>query len=224
MNKLALAIILIFSAINIFSSCHKSNDETVWLTFEVPLTITPTKDTINVGDTLTLEANFPDSVREVTTGKFFKLESFDFRTSVGLVRFGDTSIPISQAPGNTSSYKITVRTGSLSGLSETFGNITFAYSGNRYSLKIQFVTSQKGVSAISFFSKSSRTTILLSNIDLGPSMYGGRKIAAFKNVWYVINNGQTHFDLYRKNSKVGYLDSPDENNYETQATYTFVVK
>ena len=224
MNKLVLAIVIIYSVSNIFGSCHKNKDENVQVTFEIPLAITPAKDTINVGDTLTLEATFPDTIREVTSGRFFRLENFDFRTSIGFIKIGDTSKYISEAPGNTSTHKIIVKTGTVAGLSGSFGNIKFAYGDNHYRLNIQFVTGQKGVSTISFFSKHFGTTTLLNNIDLGPSVAGGRKIAYLRNVWYVINDGQTYFELYRKNAKVGNLNSPDENSSETKGTYTFVVR
>ena len=68
-----------------------------------------------------LEANFPDSMKEVHSGKYYKLENFDFKTSIGFFKLGNTSLFMSEQGGIAGSYRITSLKGSISNLSQSFG-------------------------------------------------------------------------------------------------------
>ncbi len=218
-------IMVIVSFFNIYGSCHKPpQNEYIDFRFEVPLSITPIKDTINAGDTLTLQADFSDLIKEVHSGNLYELKGFDFRTRIGFFKIGDTSLTLAYQPGNAGTYKIIPQTGAITDLSQTFGGVMFDSSNNRYKLKVQLIPTQRGVSSISFFSRYVGGATELNFIQLGSTAAGGRKIANLRNIWYIINNGNTNFDLYKKNSKLGNLNLIDERNYAMEATFTFVVK
>jgi hypothetical protein len=217
--------ILIVSSLNIFSSCEKYiPNEYVDFRFEIPLSITPIKDTIQAGDILTLQADFSDSVKEVHSGKFYKLKRFDFKTSITFKKLRDTSLDLSLQPGNAGGYKVTPAIGIIAELGGTYGIVIFDTSNNRYRLKVQLIPTQKGISSISFFSRYVGRTTELHFIDLGTNADGSKRVANLRNIWYIINNGNTNFNLYKQNSKLGNLSNIDEYNYEVEATYTFVVK
>jgi hypothetical protein len=224
MRKLIILSIISFAFLNLFSSCHKPRNEYVEMVFKLPLTITPTKDTVNVGDTVILEASFSDNLREEFSGQYYRFQNFDFKTRVAFNKLGDTSLLISQQPGATGLFTITNDLGGITGLSEIFGGVGFAYEANDYKLKTKIVAKQKGVFAISFYSQLYTKNTQLSFIGLGQTSSGGKKIAILDNIWYIINNGNTHFALYSKNTKVGNITLPDVKNYEMEAAYTFVVK
>jgi len=224
MKTLSILSIGSFAFLYLFSSCHKPRNEYVEMVFKLPLNITPTTDTVNVGDTLTFEASFPDNLKEEFSGQYYRFQNFDFKTRVAFNKLGDTSLLISQQPGATSSFTVTNELGGITGPSETFGGVGFVYEFNTYKLKIKMVVKQKGVFAISFYSQLYTKNTQLSFIDLGQTASGGKRIAVLDNIWYLINNGNTHFGLYSKNTKVGNITLPDVKNYETEATYTFVVK
>jgi hypothetical protein len=224
MKTLTFFCIVSFGFLNLFSSCHKPKNEYVEMVFKLPLSITPTKDTVNIGDTLTLEASFSDNLKEEFSGQYYRFQNFDFKTRVAFNKLGDTSLLISQQPGATGLFAITNDLGGITGLSETFGGVEFTYEGNVYKLKTKVVAKQKGVFAISFYSQLYTKNSQLSFIDLGQTSSGGKKIAILDNIWYIINNGNTHFGLYSKNTKVGNITLPDVKNYEMEAAYTFVVR
>src|SRR5215208_4124551 len=118
-NTIAFLSITCFAFINLFSSCHKPTNEYVGMTFTLPLSIAPIKDTINLGDTLTLEANFSDSLKEVFSGKYYSLQNFDFRTGVAFNLLRDSSVGLDQQPGAAGAFTITNEFGGITGLSES---------------------------------------------------------------------------------------------------------
>src|SRR5215208_2966658 len=152
-NTIAFLSIICFAFINLFSSCHRPRNEYVGMTFTLPLSIAPIKDTINIGDTLTFEANFSDSLKEVFSGTHYRLQNFDFRTRVAFNLLRDSSVLISQQPGTAGAFTITNELGGITGLSESFGGVNFLYENDRYKLRTKLVPKQKGVFAISFFSR-----------------------------------------------------------------------
>lgn len=226
-NAIYSLLFLSLSFINFYSSCDKPKDEYIEVIFEVPLSITPIKDSINLGDTLTLEANFSDSVREVKTGKRFKLQNFDFKTRISFFRLTSNTIYLSQQPGSLSSYNIYPITGSISNTGESFANLNFQQMNSDYFAKIKLVPKTKGVFNIGFYSQHVHSNIPLTSINVGNTSSGGKKIAALKNIWYTVNNGNTNVELLKQHSKlVSASTNPTEDNIQSEqrGTYTFVVK
>ena len=224
MKTFSILSIISFAFLNLFSSCHRPKNEYVQMVFKLPLSITPTTDTISVGDTLTLEAFFSDNIKEELSGQFYRLQDFDFKTRMGLFKLGDTTLYAGQQAGATGAFTITNEIGGFTNLAETFGGISFQYINNVYNLKTKIIARQKGVLAIALFSQLFGKNTQLNSIDLGQTSSGGKKIAVLNNIRYLFNSGNTHFYLYSKNAKVGNISLPDERNFETEATYTFVVK
>lgn len=224
-KQFVIYLIVIVSCFYIFGSCHKYiPNEYIDFRFEIPLSITPIRDTINIGDTLTLQADFSDSVKEVHSGKLYELKGFDFQTRIAFLKMGDTSLTLAFQPGNAETYKIIPLTGAITGLSQTFGSVMFDSSNSRYKLKVKLIPNQKGVSSISFYSRYVGGATELNFIELGSTAAGNKKIANLRNIWYIINNGNTNFELYKKNTKLGNLNLLDTRNFEMEATFTFVVK
>lgn len=208
--------------------CHKRKDQTVEFKFQIPLSITPVKDLINVGDTLTLKANFPDSVLEVNSGKRYKLPDFNFRTRIAFMQLSDTALFLSQQPGSSSSFRILNEIGGVVDVGETFGSLQFNYANNFYQLRTKIVAQKKGVYTINFFwNDVGISTTGLDFIKLGETESGGKKIATLVNIWYIINDGQTNFNLLKSTHiKLTSFTNPIPDNIsaEQKGTYTFVVK
>lgn len=195
--------------------------------FEVPLNISPIKDTINLGDTLVLQANFPDTVKELNSGKYYRLQNFDFKTRIGFFTFHTNSInlSISQQPGAGASFVINNEIEGVKGTTETFGDLVLSYDGKSYKAKTKLIPKQRGVYAINFYSRYiNDDDFPLDFINVGIDGNGNKRIALMRNVWYTVNEGQTNFDLYRKNTKTGDLNSPQNRHYEMKSTYTFAVR
>ncbi|MEJ7822827.1 MAG: hypothetical protein WKF85_10925 [Chitinophagaceae bacterium] len=179
-----------------------------------------------MGDTLFLQANFSDSIKEVTTGKYYKLANFDFKTSVAFSKLSSTDLFLSQQPGNTSSYTIVNKEGNVSNLSESFGYLSFLYISQTYRSNIIFIPKKTGVFNIFFFSRYLKESIRLDSLNLGSSSTGGNKIGYLRDVHYIINNGNNNYELLKKNSKLSSVANPSPENIreEQQSTFTFVVK
>ena len=65
------------------SSCKKEVPrEQVWFDFLVPITITPLKDTISVGEELTISTLFSDSVYDMNSAKRYYLPNFNWRPMI----------------------------------------------------------------------------------------------------------------------------------------------
>src|SRR5215208_8543783 len=118
-NTIAFLSMTCFAFINLCSSCHRPRNEYVEMIFKLPLSITPVRDTINIGDTLTFEANFSDSLKEVFSGKYYRLQNFDFRTRVAFNLLRDSSVGLDQQPGAAGAFTITNEFGGITGLSES---------------------------------------------------------------------------------------------------------
>ena len=194
--------------------------------FEVPLSITPIKDTIDLGDSLLLEANFPDSLLDIKSGKFFKLPNFDFKIRIAILKLGNINLSLAQQPGASSSFHFINETGAVDDLSETFGGLKFEYINGIYKAKVLVIPKQIGVFALTFFSRLSGHNNELDFIDLGRTESGGRKIANLTNVYFLVNDSQTNYELLKQNSKLGSIVSPNTENIrdEKNGTYTFAVK
>jgi hypothetical protein len=194
--------------------------------FQVPLSTTPIKDTINLGDTIILEANFSDSVLDIISGKYFKLTNLDFKTRIAILKVGNTDLSLPEQPGATALFNFINEIGAVTDLSQSFGGLKCEYVNGYYKAKIRVIPIQKGVFTLFFFSQWNGHNSQLDFIDLGRTESGGRKIANMTNVYFLVNDSQTNYELLKQNSKLGSVVSPNTENIraETQSTYTFAVK
>ena len=83
MNKLTpivYVLLLFILIVGSGSSCNKEvRPKKVTFDFLVPITITPLKDTISVGEELTFSTLFSDSVYDMNSAKRYYLPNFNWR-------------------------------------------------------------------------------------------------------------------------------------------------
>lgn len=228
------SFICLLQLLSCTSGCKKEPaPEFLDFIFEVPLQITPVQDTVNIGDTLWLEADFPDTVKEHNSGKYYQLlpTDFNFRTRIGFFRLVSVKGDISDQPGFTQGFDIVNQVGSVERLQETFGDFKLRHSQNRYQARIGIIARQPGVGCINFLTTAVRNGSAgkdenLSFLDLGKTPQGGSRKAVLREIYHVINQGDTNFDLFRQHCRAISLEKPIEPNvyYEQKATFTFVVK
>ena len=137
---------IIFLSIILFLSCNKNCDFPGSYTFEIPVSLSPAKDTFNIGDTITVISNFTDMVYERKTNEFYKLENIQFYPGTGIVKI-DTLNQVSRINDHFDIFFDTVYQYELQQFSEgqqyLFGQ--YNYKDNAYSLKFRFVPKSKGL-------------------------------------------------------------------------------
>ena len=153
MNNKIIKKTLAISIILLLQACIFSKDKCDYIPylFEVTVEISPIVDTVFVGDTLWLSAQFSDLVYEKNTAEFYKLENFDFHTHFGLARI-DTE---AWQDANTK-FAFLLEKGELnyipltSNLSKII--IGYEYENNEYSFRIGTIPLEKGTYYMSYSS------------------------------------------------------------------------
>jgi hypothetical protein len=229
-------ILYFFFVLLTCTSCGCKKEEVppefVQMIFEIPLQITPIKDTVQVGDTLWLEASFPDTIRDHNSGKYYKVPpSFDLKSRIGFTKLINKDKNISEQPGFAQSYKLLNMAGGIENLQETSGIVKFIYDGSKYSLRVGIIPKQKAIASISFFTRWRTGGVYeddadLSFLNLSNESSGGKRIPVLDNIYYIINEGNTNFDLFQRHCVAASLTYPIESNvfFEQKGTYTFVIE
>jgi len=139
-SALALIIFLLQA-----SSCDKEEKEFVDVWPRMPVNISPPQELISIGDTLWLNIDFPDTVEDYLTKKFYKVENYDFFTSIMLLKLIGPTINRADQPAAASNFSFYQKIGSLINIGSLGGDLKFDYSGSRYKNKIGLVPKQSGV-------------------------------------------------------------------------------
>lgn len=207
--------------------------EYVEFAFRIPLQLTPIRETVAVGDTLWLTADFSDQLEDFHTGQHYPVtpDHFALRTLLGLFRLGDVTKPISQQPGATAVFKFVNQVGRVSPLGPTFSAVDYTYTPGRYQLRLGLIPQQPGVFCVNFIDGWQSPALSNSQPDLsylvsGRTPEGGQRHAIFMPFVYGINQGQTNFALFQQHCLAVSVTSPTVSsiNYEQKATFTFAVQ
>lgn len=194
----------------------------------INISLMPGSDTLNLGDTLTLKIDFPESVLDSISGRYIEMKNFDFLTVLTFLKLANSNLGILEQPGNASDYEfVNSGTGGIFNSSTTYADLKLTYINNRYSAISKIVLNRRGVMAIFPFyaaPNGENISVPLDQINLGLNSEGVQKFATCNSIKYILNNNNTHFNIYKMNCK--YLSFlPDSLNLaENFGTYTFVVK
>ena len=226
MPKSALATgIVIFLICTTVVQCKEENPkEFVNFILELPMLIKPAARVVNINDTLWIEANIADSIMEYYSQTKYRIEDFDFNLSIGLRRLTGNQKDLSDQPGVTSLFQIYAQTGSVPTLGETFSPIKYLYDGNSYKCRIAIIPKQSGIYCVNFLSPMDLN--LRKAITLEPTNDGRQKVPVYEDLFIVLNNGETNFDLFQQYCKANSIEHPFIRNiyYEQKGTYTFEVR
>lgn len=224
-------LLLLFIATSA-SHCNEDKDlEYVFMSFIIPLQITPQAIQINLGDTLWLSGSFDDNLLEYHTNKYYKFPNFDFKSMLCLAYLTTNQRYYHEQPGLNKFSFINVE-GQLKNLGSLCGDISFFYKSGRYQYKIGLIPNTKGVFSVGFLMPVDLHGIpeeqvdLIGVIDLGVSPSGVKRIPVYEAFLFLINNGETHFDLFKEYCRAGSVENPnDVKNVwaEQKGTFTFRV-
>jgi len=224
----------LFLCLLLLAGCKREPaPEFVDFIFQVPLTLAPARDTVAVGDTLWLTADFSDQLQEFYSGQKYQVTpgNFELRALLGLFKLTNPSKDIGSQPAATESFTFVNQIGSVTRRGATFSGVQYVYKQGSYQLHVGLIPRARGVFCINFLDgwlsrDRDDPGPDLSYIELGQTAEGGKRRASFRIIFYRINDGQTNFNLFRQHCQAASLvyPEPDNINYEQKATFTFVVK
>ncbi|MBK8474665.1 MAG: hypothetical protein IPL33_22180 [Sphingobacteriales bacterium] len=163
--------------------------------FDIPATLSPAKDTFNIGDTITISSIFSDQVYDKSTEQHYKLENFKFYPETFIYKI-DTIRTVNNLSEfdfiidpKYNYYIFSYSTGDRSLIGQ------YNYANNTYSLEYQIIPKVKGLYGLNHSS---------SIIGLGESQdFEGRCRGIISDVDVTLNEGAD-------NNVNFLLESPDE--------------
>lgn len=211
-------IIFLFQA----SSCDKEETEFVEVWPRMPISISPAAAAINLGDTLWVDINFPDTVEDYLTKKYYIIVDYEFHTSLMFLRLIGSTVDRGDQPAAASSFSFLPKIGQLNDIGSLGGDIKFEYSDSRYRFKIGLLAKHRGVFSVIMLPMVTNHP-LTGVVD--PIKDGKDRSYYITHISYIINNGEFYFDLYQANCLVDpTIRTTDPWFVEAFATYTFEVK
>ena len=205
-------------------ACKKDPQiERVFFEFEMPFTITPGTDTVRVGDTLRMEANFSDTLYDLISGKKIHLPEFSgFNIFIISNKITDSSRSFfSQSGAGASLFFQSFNTTQFQQISEKYSLINLFHANNSYHFYVEIIPKEKGVYSIMIGNGGggvdNKGFIELPSYVIA-SEPGIRRIPVVRQNRYIINEGRTNKSLFRKFAQP--LQSSD-SSIQFQSTFTF---
>ena len=207
------------------SSCKKEVPrEQVTFDFLVPITITPLKDTISVGEELTFSTLFSDSVYDMKSAKRYYLPDFNWRPMIFIKKLVAPEKSLSAQLFAGSKFEYINVVGSFIIVADVAATMKYVYENNQYKLTVKIKPKEKGVFSVSFGNDFNPNSVKLPQ-EFAPSMSGITYDPVIGDMRNQINNGQTNYHIFKHNCLV---ETPGLAAISTwlykNSTYTFVVK
>lgn len=207
----ALSVIIL--ALLIAFRCDDEQTEFFFMIFEIPVQVSKSSpgETMKIGDTLWVKGKFPDTLYEVKSKEYYKLSDFGFKSNLCLHRLIDPELYLSQQPTAFNAFSL-LGTFQVSSNCSTF---PITYQDNLYTYNIGFVPQDTGVFNIFILYPINLHNMPDEQIDLRPyvklsPVRGKKRIPVYEAFQFVINDGNTNFELYKQYCKQGLDIVPSE--------------
>ena len=214
----------------LLTACERAPlPERVHFAFLIPLSISPGADTVARGDTLWLTANFSDSLLDLRSHQRYRLPPQDIPllSSVGFLHLMGAG---QFYEGAAAHFRVVNRVGQLRPGGGTFSRFEPVHDGQHYRARIGIIPQRAGVYGLSFITNLASPfgpDRPLPFLRLPPDGNGNPRVAVLDDIYYVVNNGDTHFALQQQHNYIA-SDKPGAPEgaiyYEQKSTFTFVVK
>jgi hypothetical protein len=228
MNKLSpiVYVLLLFIIIGgSGSSCNKEvRPKKVTFDFLVPITVTPLKDTISVGEELTISTLFSDSVYDMNSAKRYYLPNFNWRPMIFIKKLVAPEKALSAQLFAGSKFEYINVVGSFIIVADVAATMKYVYENNQYKLTVKIKPKEKGVFSVSFGKDFNPNSVKLPQ-EFAPSTSGITYDPVIGDMRNQINNGQTNYHILKQNCLV---ETPGMASIDIwlkkNSMYTFVVK
>lgn len=220
-------LLLLFVAVTAFKCDREKDPEFIIMSFVLPFTVTPSSEELLLGDTLWVEAAFSETLQEFNTKVDYDIKDFDFASKIGLFKLINPNLDLSDQPSATDFFNFVPVTGTLPFVGDTFSPFTFEYKDRKYFFKLGLVPKQKGIFCVNFLGP--RELDLRPGLNLTRNNDGRLIIPDFQSIMFIINDGNTNFDLYQQHCKATSTTPPGSLSfinvfYEQKGSFTFEVK
>jgi hypothetical protein len=207
------------------SSCKKEVPrEQVTFDFLVPITVTPLKDTISVGEELTFSTLFSDSVYDMKSAKRYYLPDFNWRPMIFIKKLVAPEKYLSGQLYAGSKFEYINQVGGFTRANDIAATMNYLYENNQYKLTVKIKAKEKGVFSIDFANDFYPNSIKLPQ-EFAPSLPSVTKEPVIGDMRNQINNGQTNYHILKQNCLV---ETPGMASIDIwlkkNSMYTFVVK
>lgn len=182
-----------------FVGCKEDYPVNADISFVVPVTITPSRRTMQRGDTLWLEGNFSDSLLDQNSGHRYRVRPQDLKFRSSIIHaelLGVDKEPVGIAP--------TFRFVDKIGRSQVQGSLSSSfepvYDGNRYRVRIGLIPTKACITTVAVLLSPPEGLRgegqLLPFIALPLNAEGRRQQAVLRRSYYIVNSGKANnYDL-----------------------------
>jgi hypothetical protein len=211
--------------------CKDNKDpEFVFMTFILPISIEPKVVEWGVGDTLWITGAFPDTLLELHSGNYYRLTDFNFKSKVCMARLVDPGLYLSQQPPAIQDFSFVSITGSFTYPGTLCGDFNFIYDQGKYRYRIGVVPHSLGAYNLYFIWPIDLHGLPEEQIDLRPAINlartpdGTERIPVYEAFYYVINDGNTNFEIFKNSYRATSLEDPSDLNVYTEQKGSFAFR
>ena len=208
------------------NSCGKKEvpKEQVRFDFLIPISVTPIKDTISIGEELTFSTVFSDSVYDMNSGKRYYLPNFNWLPLIFITKMVAPEKYYSAQPSAGSKFDYISVVGSFTSVGNYLANMKYVYENNKYKITVKIKPKEAGVFSVLFDNDFSPGQIALPQ-EFAPSSPTVTKFPVIGNMRNQVNNGQTNYHILRQHCLVEAPEIDANSNWlNKNSMYTFVVK
>jgi hypothetical protein len=217
-SPLCLLLLLLLSG----KCTEEQEPDFMFMTFEIPVSISPNTEILALGDTLWISGQFPDTLRDIHSGEYFKLANFDFKSKICITRINNSQLYASQQQPAFHEFSFT---GDLFQTSSICGPVSFNYSANNYLYKIALKPKNTGIFNV-FFNRPvdlhgspDEQIDLQPYVNLGIGVDGRKRIPVYEAFLFIVNDGDTNYELFKQHARPGSDIVPSEE----KGSFTFQV-
>ena len=218
--------VLLLFFILVGSSCRKKEvkREEVRFDFLIPITVLPIKDTVRVGEELTLSSVFSDSVYDIKSKKNYFLPNFDWKPLIFIDQLIGPEKSISEQLSAGSNFEYNNIIGGFTRIDNIGANLKYVYENNQYKWVVTIKPKVPGVYSINFSNDFGIGEIKLPQ-EFAPNSSGVIRNPVIGIMRNYVNMGQTNYHILKQNCLVESpsIDSVSVWIYKNNM-YTFVVK
>jgi hypothetical protein len=226
LTPIVYVLLLFILIVGSGSSCKKEVPrEPLWFDFLIPITVAPLKDTISVGEELTISTLFSDSVYDMKSAKRYYLPDFNWRPMIFIAKLVAPEKYLSAQPSAGSKFEYMNVVGSFTRANDIAATMNYLYENNQYKLTVKIKAKEKGVFNVTFANDFLPGQVKLPQ-EFAPSLPSLTKEPVIGDMRNQINNGQTNYHILKQHCKVEGPEVVGETNIwlYKNSTYTFVVK